>query len=129
MENVLKRRFQELSTEAKMLEASRRMQYRASTGTNEEYVDSNALLNWKVKAKSLLVSACGEASQHFKEFDQVSQGSLYSTNLDTLRRMMAVFEAAREDFEGGYLASVRDLVRAEVFGSELEQASALLSPE
>jgi hypothetical protein len=40
--------------------------------------------------------------------------------------MMAVFDAAREDFEGGYLVSIHDLVRAEVFGSELEQASELL---
>jgi hypothetical protein len=40
--------------------------------------------------------------------------------------MWAVFEAAKEDFDGGYLSSVRSLVQAEVFGSELEQASELL---
>lgn len=40
--------------------------------------------------------------------------------------MKAVFLAAREDFEGGYLSSVRTLVQAEVFDSELEQAEELL---
>lgn len=126
MENVLKRRFQELTAQAKMLEASKHLEYDSGLGKHVEHIDSNALLNWKVRAKSLLVSACGEDSQHFKHFEEVSQGSFYSTNLATLRRMMAVFDAAREDFEGGYLASVHDLVRAEVFGSELEQASELL---
>lgn len=40
--------------------------------------------------------------------------------------MKAVFLAAREDFEGGYLSSVRTLVQAEMFDSELEQAEELL---
>jgi hypothetical protein len=125
MDNLLKRRFQELSAEGKKLEASKHMQYSALTKSNKENIDSNAVLHWKTKAKALLVSACGEQSQHFKGFEQ-SQTSQWSSSLQNLRRMMAVFEAAREDFEGGYLASVHDLVRAEVFGSELEQASELL---
>jgi hypothetical protein len=40
--------------------------------------------------------------------------------------MRAVFLAAKEDFEGGYLNSLRNLVQAEVFTSELEQAEELL---
>lgn len=46
---------------------------------------------------------------------------------DLLERMGTVFLAAKEDFEGGYLSSVRSLVQAEVFDSELDQASELLS--
>jgi hypothetical protein len=37
----------------------------------------------------------------------------------------AVFRAAREDFEGGYLSSLRSIVQAEVFDSELDQAGEL----
>jgi len=44
-----------------------------------------------------------------------------------LKRMKAVFLAAKEDFQGGYLNSLRNLVQAEVFGSELDQARELLS--
>jgi len=125
MENLLKRRFQELTDQAQKLEASKRMEYSEFSNSNVERIDSNELLNWKVKAKALLVSACGADSQHFKHFEE-SESSTWSTNLENLMRMMAVFEAAREDFEGGYLASVHDLVRADLFGSELEQASELL---
>ena len=35
-------------------------------------------------------------------------------------------KAAQEDYDGGYLASVRSLVSAELFSSELEQADELL---
>jgi len=41
--------------------------------------------------------------------------------------LKAIFSAAKEDFHGGYLSSVRALVQAEVFDSELEQANELLS--
>jgi hypothetical protein len=125
MENLLKRRFEELTDQAQKLEASKKMEWNDFSNQNVEQIDSNALLNWKVKAKSLIVSACGEESQHFKHFEK-SEYSPYSSSADNLARMKAVFMAAREDFEGGYLSSVRDIVRAEVFDSELEQASELL---
>jgi hypothetical protein len=125
MENLLKRRFQELSDQAEKVEASKHMVHDHFSNTNRESIDSNVNLNWKVKAKALLVSACGAESQHFKEFE-ASESQGWATNLANFRRMRAVFEAAREDFEGGYLTSVHDLVRAEVFGSELEQATELL---
>ncbi|MGY4398211.1 hypothetical protein ACVWZA_003415 [Sphingomonas sp. UYAg733] len=44
-----------------------------------------------------------------------------------MRQVKAVFEAAREDFEGGYLNSVRTLIQSEVFDNELEQARELLN--
>jgi hypothetical protein len=44
-----------------------------------------------------------------------------------LLELKAVFNAAKEDFEGGYLATTRSLVQAEVFDDELEQARELLS--
>jgi hypothetical protein len=125
MDNILKRRFQELTDQAHKLEAAKRLVYNQFAGESQQQIDSNALLNWKTKARSLLVRACGEKSQHFQLFEK-SETSMYSTSLDNLQRMLAVFEAAREDFEGGYLASVHDLVRADVFGSELEQAAELL---
>jgi hypothetical protein len=37
-----------------------------------------------------------------------------------------VFLAAKEDYEGGYLRSIRSLVQAELFDDELEQARELL---
>jgi hypothetical protein len=42
-----------------------------------------------------------------------------------LLRQQAVFLAAKNDYEGGYLTRLRDLIQSEVFESELEQAQEL----
>lgn len=125
MDNLLKRRFEELTEQAQSLEDSKRVEYDSYSSTNKTRIDVNQFLNWKVKAKSLLVRACGEDSRHFKEFVDLENG-WSSSDFAKLQKLMAVFAAAREDFEGGYLISVHDLVRAEVFGSELQQALELL---
>lgn len=51
---------------------------------------------------------------------------MFDIGIAGFERMRAVFLAAKEDFEGGYLNSLRNLVQAEVFTSELEQAEELL---
>jgi hypothetical protein len=50
-----------------------------------------------------------------------------TTNHQVFLKLRAIFEAAKEDYEGGYLNSLRLLVQSEVFDSELEQASELLA--
>lgn len=122
--NLLKRRFEELSEQARGIETNKRIKPDAFSGAPEESIDYNALLNWRVKAKALIANVCGETSQHFKMFEKYESSSMSS--LSNLRQAMAVFDAARDDFEGGYLTSLHDLVRADVFESELEQASELL---
>jgi hypothetical protein len=57
---------------------------------------------------------------------KLEEGRTYSTNHETMLELKAAFEAAREDYEGGYCNSLRNLVHAEVFSIELEQASELL---
>lgn len=44
-----------------------------------------------------------------------------------MKELRAIFIAAKEDYEGGYINSIRNLVQAEVFDSELDQARELLS--
>ena len=43
-------------------------------------------------------------------------------NYKELKELKAIFAAAKEDYEGGYLNSFQNLVQAEVFGTELDQA-------
>lgn len=127
MNNLLKKRFDELVKQAADVEASKRKeQYSLYSNRLSEYVDSELLLAWTVKAQDTLSKVCGNESQHFIHFTEAEKGGSFRTNFDNFQRMKAVFIAAKEDFEGGYLASVHDLIRAEVFGSELEQASELL---
>jgi hypothetical protein len=44
-----------------------------------------------------------------------------------LKQLGSILNAAKEDFEGGYLSSIRNLVQAEVYDIELDQARELLS--
>jgi hypothetical protein len=126
MPNKFSTRFADLTAEAEKLLASKKTVYNSYDNRNEECIDADSLTNWKVKAKHLTGVTCGEESEHFNAFVQAEAGSPYSTNVVRLRRMMAVFAAAREDFDGGYVSSVRSLVQAEVFATELEQATELL---
>jgi hypothetical protein len=120
-----KRRFGELCQQAAVIEASKRFE-------NEPYegyrINENELINWKVKVRHLLSSVCGSDSQHFKEFVESEQASMYVTNHEIFLTLRAVLEAAKEDYEGGYL-NLKLLVQAEVFDSELEQAGELLASQ
>jgi hypothetical protein len=91
-------------------------------------IDTGLFTSWKVKVKNLLVTACGENSQHFIAFLK-GENSIYSmeSEYSIFERTGAIFDAAKEDYEGGYLSSLKQLVQAEVFESELEQSEELLS--
>lgn len=125
MNKVYQQRFQKLAEQLEDIENTKTSSYSEVLGGNKNYVNSTLLLNWKVKVRNLLTKVCGDESQHFRQFEKSEYGS-YSTNYQDLQNLKAVFLAAREDFEGGYLSSVRTLVQAEVFDSELEQAEELL---
>jgi len=90
-----------------------------------EHVDAEQLLNWCVKTRNLISNACGRESEHYKSFVAAEEPSSFSGNYENLKSLRAVFTAAHEDFKGGYLISVRNLVQAEIADSELDQAREL----
>jgi len=106
MADIYKKRFEELSQQMDIVLASKRTKYDSYSGKNETDIESNTLLEWKVKARSLISKACGIDSEHFKEFEKNQETGLYGTYLNTSTRM---------------------LIQAELFDSELEQARALFS--
>lgn len=122
----LKKRFGELIEQADAVAATKQTKRSQYSGSYEE-VDSDLLLGWCVKARNLLATACGRESEHFKSFVAAEEIQSFEHNPAMLGRVRSVFLAAKEDFEGGYLSSVRNLVQAEVFSTELEQARELLS--
>lgn len=124
--DIYKQRFSEIHQQMELILSSKKATYSEFLEKNQIEIEPNALLEWKVKARSLLTKACGQDSEHVKEFLKNEDVGLYGTNLGTLERLKAIFLAAKEDYEGGYLKSTRSLVQAEVFDSELEQARALL---
>ena len=125
MTKLIEKRFAELESQIIDIESTKQQKYNAYSGSYT-HIDSNLLLNWCVKVKNLLLNACGENSLHLSSFVEAEKPSAYSDNFETLCRIKAVFKAAKEDYEGGYLNSVKNLIHAEVFDSELEQASELL---
>lgn len=125
MTKLFEKRFSELAEQLEEIAAAKESRASPLTGTASTYVDQNALLNWKVKAKTLLVNTCGASSQQLTSFIAAEKAPGMATNYEILKQLRAVFLAVKEDFEGGYLNSLRNLVQAEVFSSELEQAEEL----
>lgn len=121
----LEKRFAELAGQIAKVESTK--QSKQGAMGLYDHIDDEMFLGWCVKARNLLSNACGIESQHFMAFEKAEKPTAYSSNYDVMKRVKAVFFAAKEDFEGGYLISVKNLVQAEVFDSELEQASELLS--
>jgi hypothetical protein len=126
MTQLHKKRFDELSQQLQLLIDSK-FPHVDSLDRRVHEIDSDALLEWSVKARNLLSKACGQDSEHYRSFVANEKFQAYDLHLEILMRLRAVFLAAKEDFEGGYLNSVRTLVQAEVFDSELEQARALFA--
>lgn len=120
-------RFGELQNQLEAIENTRhkeRIEYLGNSLVDS--VDFELLSEWKVKVKNLLINSCGANSEHYKEFIQAESPHQMETSYDYLLRVRPIFRAAKEDYEGGYLTSVRSLVQAEVFDSVLEQAGELL---
>ncbi|MCT8869367.1 DUF4145 domain-containing protein [Shewanella xiamenensis] len=126
MNKKLAQRFNELKDQLDTIEHTKQRVNGAMGGTIDK-IDSELFTSWKVKVRNLLVTACGEKSQHFQAFT-ASEKKSYSgeSEYSIKKRLGAIFDAAKEDFEGGYLNSLKQLVQAEVFDSELEQAEELL---
>jgi hypothetical protein len=122
--SVLARRFSELVAQLEAVEATKKFESGHFAG---DRVEGEVFLNWKVKARNLLSSACGSASEHYRSFVKAEEPSMYRTNVTELRDLKAVFLAAKEDYEGGYVTSIRALIQAEVFSNELEQARELFA--
>ncbi|WP_273822317.1 DUF4145 domain-containing protein [Pseudomonas asplenii] len=127
MTALFKKRFLELADQLEHLQTSVVIRHNPFGGGNVEDLDPDALLNWGVKVKSLFERLGTQASSHLQEFIDKEKPIMMESTGSRLRRMRAVFLATKEDFEGGYLAYYRNIVQAEVFSSELEQAEELLN--
>ncbi len=121
LNEIFKKHFDELEDQSTQVEASKA----EILGSAEYFIDNDLVLKWRVKVKNLLSKVCGKESQHFHQFEK-TEDTVYYNAYTMFKDLKAVFLAAKEDFEGGYLASMRTLVQAEVFDSELEQADELL---
>ncbi len=125
MNNKFSKRFEELEEEMNKVGESQYTTHDAIFG-HSEHVDAEALLEWRVKVKNLIVKVCGNESEHYQAFKEKEKDRAYTSSLTKFKELKAVFKATKDDFDGGYLSSYKSIVQAEVFDSELEQAYELL---
>lgn len=125
MNQQLKTRFNELERQAQEISATKIIKHSSYTGSYP-HIESDLILGWCVKARHLLSTVCGKSSEHFKSFAEAEEAQSYEDSPTRFNRVFSVFLAAKEDFEGGYLTTIRNLVQADVFTNELEQADELL---
>lgn len=120
-------RFQELSEQLKQVQGAETRKNTVLGSGSYQHIDEHLILNWAVKARNLISSACGKDSEHYWSFVEAEKIHSYEESPTRLKRMGAVFLAAQEDFDGGYLNSIRNLVHAELAGNEIDQARELLA--
>lgn len=125
MKNKLSKRFDELIQQADDVASTVKTTHYQQFGSDTS-VAQDALLGWVVKVKNLLIKVGGEDCVHYKEFVKSEDQSSWSGNLSRFNAQKAILAAAKEDFDGGYLSSYKAIVQADVFDTELEQASELL---
>ncbi len=88
--------------------------------------DHEAIDQWVVSVKSLLHQVFGPDMPTYVDFYEATRSS-YGNGHYRFRVLNSVFRSAKEQFEGGYLFDVQNLVHAEVFSNELEQAEHFLN--
>lgn len=125
MINKLSDRYDQLADELPNIEATKKTSH--GEFGSRIHVDEEMLSEWIIKAKSLISKTCGQESEHLKAFITAEKFRGFDSNHNQLKRIRPVFLAAKDDFQGGYIISIKSLVQAEVFDSELDQARELLS--
>lgn len=124
--NIVTRRFAELLSQADEL-AKTKKHNAGDMGYSFDSVDEEQFIGWKVKARNLLSIACGNDSEHYKDFKKLEGPQSFRDSWQESQQLRAVLQAAQEDFEGGYITTLRAIVQAEVYDSEIDQARGLLS--
>lgn len=82
---------------------------------------------FRTEAMNLVRRVCGENSDHYLELKRIAESTQMAANSYYYKDCLGVVEAARNDYEGGYLLDLKSIVAAELLGDFLEQAEYLLA--
>jgi HEPN domain-containing protein len=94
--------------------------YRGNHPSTKDYV------MFRTEALNLTRRVCGEQSDHYKELRRIAENLTMTSNGYYFDMCFAVVEAAKKDYEGGYLFNLKSLITADILGDFIEQAEALL---
>lgn len=116
---IVKRRFEELTEKAEKVQAARE-----TTEYGGHTIPGGPFHEWATNVQSLLARTLGPTSVHCQNFDKLAgQFRGYEHEFENCR---AVFMAAREDYEGGYLFNVTALAKADALADAFSQGRELL---
>jgi hypothetical protein len=87
-------------------------------------VDTKLSTEWGILCLNLISSTFTKDSDHYQKFDQYFGDC---EKFDAIQKCVGVLQAAKSDYQNGYLNKVRTLIEGEVFDDFLEQAEHLLS--
>ncbi len=116
------KRFEDLQQEAKEILKTNR------TVAFMNIVDETKFQKWTLRVKNLIFTITGENSFYLKDFDKIESVKYAGgDNLTKFKQLIGVLDAVKEDYENGHLISFKNLIEADVFEIELEQAKELLN--
>lgn len=92
-------------------------------GLSGEYVDSQRTSRWGVSCLSILHKFFGQSSDYYKQFEAVYRNMERPSQV---KEAKGIIEAAKRDYEQGFISSPRIMIQAEIFDDLLEQAKSLL---
>ena len=132
MDSIVRQGFLKLDKDAKKIlagETSRINEVRGVFGV----VDSSLFQKWAISVLNLLERSFGKESVHFREFSKAHDALSYEhkSQLDRIatsrfQSYYSIFKAAQEDFVGGYLFQMKDLIKAETFDEIITQSQYFL---
>jgi len=110
---LVTKRFRELSEKATAIADAKTLDFVSDDdGTSYYAIDCADFSGWATSVLNLLQRVFGEDSIHFQHFSRDSKQVGDSERVFCV--VVAIFNAAREDYEGGYLFNLQSLVKAEV---------------
>ena len=117
-DKLILKRFSELSQKAVDIAAT-------SWGTHDDiHINSEKFHEWATSVLSLFQNVFGVNSPQYQNFGERYKKYLgYTSDFEICR---GIFQAAKEDYESGYLFTIRGLIKAEDSIDILEQATELL---
>jgi hypothetical protein len=124
-DSLVQRRLDELAVKGDAIAVSKYLGNGMSRNSTVEYVPLPDTKAWGTSVLSLLRQAFGSESVHTQQFESAFSG--FRGYLSSFKVLYALFGAAKEDYEGGYIFSLRGLVKAEVLSDALDQADELLT--
>ena len=128
MKNKISSRFNDFLEEINAIESSKKKVSGGIYGVNYLEINQELHKKWELNLKNLILLLTSDSnSMYYSELVKISEIKSYEDYSNVFDRQKALFLAFKDDYEKGLISSIKYLIEANVFDTELEQAKELLS--